>query len=287
MNEYTVIARLFCNGKLYGYRLVNNSNQTIPFDVNPDAFKALVQNNCVYKCKVSGESVTGYGGFELRSLPTLVLNPKIEIIAELFIGAILRVGYVGRNISSNNYIYGPEPIKPGGLILLTTRDLRAVEKDLANAITEQFNSIYNEKFSLIRLTNGNKLPIIDISVYDKNTDKYYIRKPYISFGGLITLLGYYTDISDKVVYNFLTPYKNNISASEVKNIFKENERSLLEDIKTGGQVGNTLKEAMVANNIMEETIEKQEKQKKQERQEKQVKTHDINGFKGILNLFKR
>lgn len=87
MYEYRAIKRILSGHNVAGYIISNGERET---SVNTEQFKDLVRRKMIINCSISGETVTGINGFQLKELESIQIS-TIKPTTEM---EILRMVYI-------------------------------------------------------------------------------------------------------------------------------------------------------------------------------------------------
>lgn len=301
--EYTVLARIYKTGKLVGYRLKVNNTLNGYSDVDVTTFYSLVEKGGIYNCRVYGNRVSGINGFRLKELPKLDIdtyadgkqhrgnnNRNIESTIEredisvalslkayLTIGNTL-VGYtfkvVNENLTSTPgyFINGVCTYKNGDIFIKSINGADSYARYCGfKAIDISSDKYGSRQYKLEPLDNAINIKTIDISILNDKDGKHYIRRPYMNWMEIQTLLNRNQTLANKVVFN---PNILSIgSGIDLEKLQQKYDKLIAEDLRQNGNTYNIIEDAIQVNSNTHE-----------------ISSKDINkarGLGGLLNFFNR
>ena len=254
--EYITKARIFKNGKLFGYRVDYNGFDKLgnehTLNLSRDEYAAYVSNGYIQGVRMTSSGPSGYDGFELKSLPQISLDIKYNIVAALGVmGNNYVVGFILQNISNAVQNVHGERVETGEFFVERADTLKTIEADTN---CEQLNLACNlDGKNLYYPYTQAQLPVFDITVQDYS-GKYYLREPYIFQAPIGQILSSISHFKNSINYNIRYDVAKPLNYNEQKR-FDEYKRNLLElDINSLGNYGNTIEEAKFVSVVTDQYI---------------------------------
>ena len=259
---YIVLARIFKQGKLFGYRLQEpekiGSGQPAIFDVSRERFNELVKAGLVDYVKMTTSGPSGCDGFALKEVKSITLDVLYKVVAGLRIWGSTIIAYVIQyNGTSRAFINGTTVLPHGYFIERTDNlnwllsmsnmdDIRTVGR--VNNLTICYPVISHENLK-------DFIGTIDIEREELDHSHAYLREPYV-FNGVIRQAikmiqvpsSYISDIN----YTTLCPFSD-----DEQNRYQAYMQHILAlDIKSHGRFGETLEQAKAVSELTEDYLNK-------------------------------
>lgn len=207
------IARIFYQGHIEAYRVTDGIRV---MDLTPTDFYSAVKQGAIENCKVSGYSITGINGFELKKLETINRKSKLQVMATLVLAEQFTVGYILRCVDPQNTVFGSYTYGMNDMFMVSIANISQLRESIVDFEVKPIDSRGGTTLGiLIPTTPSSHTQFIEIADKNKNPGKQWVLKPdFYGFKSFLTLLGYYPewkellDIDIEAMMAYRSPYKN-------------------------------------------------------------------------------
>lgn len=207
------IARIFYQGHIEAYRVTDGIRV---MDLNPADFYSAVKQGAIENCKVSGYSITGINGFELKKLETINRKSKLQVMATLVLAEQFTVGYILRCADPQTTVFGSYTYGMNDMFMVSIADISQLRESIVDFEVKPVDARGGTTLGiLIPTTPSSHTQFIEIANRNKNPGKQWVLKPdFYGFKSFLTLLGYYPewkellDIDIEAMMAYRSPYKN-------------------------------------------------------------------------------
>ena len=211
---YIVSARIFKQGKLFGYRLQEpekiGSGQSAIFDVSREQFNELVRNGLVKDVKMTTSGPSGCNGFALKEVKSITLDILYKVIAGLRIWRSTIIAYVIQYNGDHTAFINGYTVPPHGYFIERADNLSW----------------------LMSMSNMDDIRIIN------KVNNFNVCYPVIASENLKDFIG-----TIDIEVEELDPVTYLFSDTEEKRYQAYVQHILAMDVKSGGNFGRTLEEA--------------------------------------------
>lgn len=248
-DTYIVSARIFKQGKLFGYRVQqirrNSSGQPATYDVSREQFNELVKSGKVHRVKMTASGPSGCDGFALKEVKSITLDILYKVVAGLRIWRSNVIAYVIQYNGDHTSFINGYVVPPHGyfieradnlnwmLPLSNMEDIRVINK--VNDLTICYPVISSENLK-------DFIGTIDIEVEELDHSHAYIREPYV-YNKIIREAMAMIQVPSSYIDNTVCPETYLFSDTEEKRYQAYVQHILAMDVKSGGNFGRTLEEA--------------------------------------------
>lgn len=246
---YIVSARIFKQGKLFGYRLQEpekiGSGQSAIFDVSREQFNELVRNGLVKDVKMTTSGPSGCNGFALKEVKSITLDVLYKVIAGLRIWRSTIIAYVIQYNGDHTAFINGYTVPPHGYFIERADNLSWI-MSMSNMddirIINKVNN-FNVCYPVIASENlKDFIGTIDIEVEELDHSHAYIREPYV-YNKIIREAMAMIQVPSSYIDNTVCPETYLFSDTEEKRYQAYVQHILAMDVKSGGNFGRTLEEA--------------------------------------------
>ena len=207
------IARIFYQGHIEAYRVTDGIRV---MDLTPSDFYSAVKQGAIENCKVSGGSITGINGFELKKLETINRKSKLQVMATLVLAEQFTVGYILRCADPQDTVFGSYTYGMNDMFMASIANISQLRESIVDFEVKPIDSRGGTTLGvLIPTTPSSHTQFIEIANRNKNPGKQWVLKPdFYGFKSFLTLLGYYPewkellDIDIEAMMAYRSPYKN-------------------------------------------------------------------------------
>lgn len=246
---YIVSARIFKQGKLFGYRVQqirrNSSGQPATYDVSREKFNELVKSGKVHHVKMTASGPSGCDGFALKEVKSITLDILYKVIAGLRIWRSNVIAYVIQYNGEHTSFINGYVVPPHGyfieradnlnwmLPLSNMEDIRIINK--VNDLTICYPVISSENLK-------DFIGTIDIEVEELDHSHAYIREPYV-YSSIIRRAMEMIHVPSSYISDTIYPTARFLSDTEEKTYQFYLQHILAMDVKSHGNFGTNLEEA--------------------------------------------